>query len=143
MEDKNKLLVSKDNLFDYTDIYDSDKRKFPITTKMVGGFERDVNGKAIVELSITTFKEKVENAKHYYGRLKVGSSINIELKRPLTEEFLNGQDTENPYSDYYHYVAGMCTARFDTLEELFTIAQAVFDFVFNKDEFVLLWGRCI
>ena len=37
----------------------------------------------------------------------------------------------------------MCTARFDTLEELFTIAQVVFDFVFNKDEFVLLWGRCI
>lgn len=94
-------------------------------------------------MAITTFKGKVENAKHYYGRLKVGSSINIELKRPLTEEFLNGQDTENPYSDYYHYVAGMCTARFDTLEELFSIAQAVFNFVFDKNEFVLLWERYI
>ena len=169
METNNQIVITKENLSDYTDIRGNINVDLPIKANVitdmrfdkegktwVGCSRTDKDGKIIVRLDTSTYKGIVAGAKHYYGRLvftlfyandgtkgifwdapKPKVPEEIELKWPLTEEFLSTQNTNDPYSDYYMYEAGFSTSRFENSNDLIDIAKAVFEFIFDKDDFVL------
>lgn len=119
--------------------------------------ELDSDNKLVVRIDLTSWKGLVGGAKHYYGTIKVFvynhcdksgrmafgylggvvkdkefDNIEFSIKRPLTDEELS--TANDPYSDWYHYVKGMCTERFDSREEILDTAMAIIEYLFDTDK---------
>ena len=119
--------------------------------------ELDSDNKLVVRIDLTSWKGLVGGAKHYYGTIKVVvknhcdksgklafgylggvekdkefDDIFLQIQRPVTDEEL--ATANDPHSDWYHYVKGMNTQRFDSREDIVDTAMAIIEYLFDTDK---------